>query len=71
LAEGELLGTLTREEADRLTRSGALAGGMRVKVEQALDAAVSGVEVRIGDEGLLTGTPGTLVCGSHLAPRSR
>jgi hypothetical protein len=34
---------------------------MTVKVEQALEAARAGVEVRIGDEGLLSGAPGTVV----------
>ncbi len=73
LVEGELLGSLGRDDARRLAEGGVLEGGMRVKVEQALEAADEGVEVRIGDEGLLTGSPGTEIRGtahsSALSPR--
>ena len=66
LVDGKLLPSLTRKEADRLAASGVIAGGMGVKVFQALSAAEAGVEVRIGDEGLLTGADGTrILAGEH------
>ncbi|MEX1257988.1 MAG: acetylglutamate kinase [Gemmatimonadota bacterium] len=61
LADGELLGSLTEREAEDLAARGIIAGGMKVKVQQALSAAAAGVEVRIGDEGLLSGSPGTWI----------
>ncbi len=68
LANGELVETLDREGADMLIRSGELAGGMLVKVNQALEAAHAGIEVRIGDARLLSGGSGTLIIGSELSP---
>mgnify|MGYP001204230492 CR=1 FL=1 len=70
LADGELVETLNRERADLLIRSGELAGGMLVKVVQALEAAHAGVEVRIGDARLLSGGSGTRIIGSELSPAS-
>ena len=70
LANGELVETLDRQRADVLAKSGDLAGGMLVKVNQALEAAHAGVEVRIGDAGLLTGGSGTRILGSELSPAS-
>ena len=70
LAGGELLETVDRKAADELTSSGALAGGMLVKVNQALEAANAGVEVRIGDAGLLAGGSGTRILGSELSAAS-
>jgi acetylglutamate kinase len=61
LADGERLDAVDPESAAELARRGVLAGGMRVKVEQGLEAARAGVEVIIGDAGLLTGAPGTRV----------
>lgn len=68
LADGELVERLNRPEADALVRSGSLVGGMRVKVNQALEAAEAGLEVRIGDDSLLTGGAGTWIVGPELAP---
>ncbi len=70
LARGRLVETLDRERAEALARSGDLAGGMLVKVNQALDAASRGVEVRIGDAALLSGGSGTRIQGSELSPAS-
>lgn len=70
LANGELVETLDRQSADLLAKSGDLAGGMLVKVSQALEAAHAGVEVRIGDAALLTGGSGTRILGSELSPAS-
>lgn len=61
LVDGKVLPTIGEADAKELAERGVLVGGMRVKVEQALEAARVGVEVRIGDEGLLSGAPGTLV----------
>jgi acetylglutamate kinase len=61
LLEGQVLPTIGESEARDLAAKGILAGGMLLKVQQALEAARGGVEVRIGDEGLLTGAAGTLV----------
>jgi acetylglutamate kinase len=61
LVDGEVLRTIGEAETRDLAGRGILVGGMLVKVEQALEAARVGVEVRIGDEGLLFGAPGTLV----------
>jgi len=68
LADGELVGTLDRTRAEALEKTGQLAGGMLVKVNQALEAAESGVEVRIGDASLLTSNSGTRISGSELLP---
>jgi acetylglutamate kinase len=65
LADGQLLPSLTESEADELAAQGVISGGMNVKVTQALSAAAAGVEVRIGDEGLLSGAPGTWIRGTH------
>jgi len=61
LSGGELVDQLTPETAGQLAREGVISDGMRVKVEQALEAAAAGVDVHIGDEGLLTGRAGTRV----------
>ena len=53
--------TVDPELAEELARNGVLAGGMLVKVRQALEAAASGLEVRIGDDRLLAGGSGTRV----------
>jgi acetylglutamate kinase len=68
LAGGRLVEKLDRARADALVRDGSLSGGMLVKVNQALEAAEAGLEVRIGDESLLTGDSGTWIVGSELAP---
>ena len=47
--------------AEDLAQSDVLTGGMLVKVRQALEAAASGLEVRIGDDRLLAGGSGTRV----------
>jgi acetylglutamate kinase len=65
MVEGRLLDSITPAEAERLANDGVISGGMRVKVEQALEAAAAGVDVRIGDEGLLSGSPGTHVRASE------
>lgn len=64
LAGGEVLVEVDEAAALRLAEGGVLEGGMRVKVEQALELAREGVEVRIGDEGLLSGAPGTRIRAS-------
>lgn len=64
LVNGELLARLDRDGAAELMREGVLQGGMMVKVNQALDAADSGLDVRIGGEALLHGGAGTLVVPS-------
>ncbi len=61
LAEGRILSSLDRGEADRLAAGGVITGGMQVKVYQALAAASAGVEVVIGDERVLTGGEGTRI----------
>lgn len=61
LLDGKVLPTIGEAEATDLASRGILVGGMMVKVRQALEAARAGVEVRIGDEGLLSGAAGTLV----------
>jgi acetylglutamate kinase len=61
LVDGERLPSLNVDEANELARRGVISGGMTVKVTQALSAAEAGVEVRIGDEGLLSGSPGTSI----------
>ena len=70
LASGELLQTLDQEGAAALAQSGDLAGGMLVKVNQAFDAARAGLDVHIGDAGLLTGGSGTRILGSELSSAS-
>lgn len=65
LVDGSQMASLTGVEAERLGANGVISGGMRVKVTQALAAAAAGVEVRIGDEGLLTGAPGTRILASE------
>jgi acetylglutamate kinase len=69
LVGGELLTSLSESEAEDLAERGIISGGMKVKVTQALSAAAAGVEVRIGDEGLLSGSPGTWI-RSATAPSS-
>jgi len=44
---------LTAADAEDMVQSGAVSGGMMVKVRQALVAASAGVEVRIGGGDLL------------------
>ena len=70
LADGRLVNTLDRGGAASLAESGILAGGMLVKVNQALDAAETGMDVRIGDAGLLSGEPGTRILGAERSPAS-
>lgn len=53
LSEGAVLEEMDPAEVRRLVDSGVAVGGMRVKVEMALRAARSGMEVRIGDRSLL------------------
>jgi acetylglutamate kinase len=55
LVDGAPLEQVTAEGAADLLRRGVVQGGMAVKVKQALEAARAGVEVRIGDNALLTG----------------
>jgi len=68
LADGALLPTLNESEAEDLAGRGIISGGMKVKVTQALSAAAAGVEVRIGDEGLLSGSPGTVISSGAPSP---
>jgi acetylglutamate kinase len=68
LADGELVEALDREKAAVLERTGHLVGGMLIKVNQALDAAEVGVEVRIGDASLLTSESGTRISSSEIFP---
>jgi acetylglutamate kinase len=67
LAEGRLVARLDRARAESLARDGTLAGGMLVKVNQALAAADAGLDVRIGDDTLLTSDSGTWIVGSKVA----
>jgi acetylglutamate kinase len=67
LADGQLVDRLDRARADTLARNGTLAGGMLVKVNQALAAADAGLDVRIGDDTLLTSDSGTWIVGSEVA----
>jgi acetylglutamate kinase len=53
LSGGAVLNEMDPGEVRVLVDSGVAAGGMRVKVEMALRAARSGMEVRIGDRSLL------------------
>lgn len=53
-ADHEVLDSLDRDEADRLTEEGELMGGMAVKVEQGLRAHEQGIDVRIGDGAMLS-----------------
>lgn len=55
LLDGELRAELNAETAERGIADGAIAGGMRVKVEQALSAAREGITVMIGDATVLVG----------------
>ena len=55
LVDGVVAETITAGEVETLIASGAVTGGMVVKLRQAWAAAEAGVEVRIGDEGILTG----------------
>lgn len=68
LADGKVVEVLDRGRAAGLERTGHLAGGMLVKVNQALDAAEAGVEVRIGDASLLTRESGTRISSSEPLP---
>lgn len=61
LMDGKPLERITAAAAADLLASGVVKGGMGVKVRQALEAARKGVEVRIGDGSLLTGSTGTRV----------
>jgi acetylglutamate kinase len=71
LADGRLVERLDRTLADALARDGTLTGGMLVKVNQALAAADAGLEVRIGDDSLLTSESGTWIVGSAVAKAER
>lgn len=71
LIDGKVLDDLDADRASDMTASGALVGGMAVKVERALAAAGTGMDVRIGSGGLLSGGPGTRVRGSALAGAGR
>lgn len=51
--DGNPLPVLVPGTAEALLAEGVVQGGMAVKLRQALEAARSGVEVRIGDESLL------------------
>ena len=64
-AGGRVVEIVDPDVAEALARSGVLAGGMLVKVRQALEAAASGLEVRIGDDRLLAGGAGTKVIASQ------
>lgn len=70
LADGELIDEINRERARTLVKAEILAGGMLVKVNQALEAAAAGVDVRIGDDTLLHGEGGTRVVASPLPASS-
>jgi acetylglutamate kinase len=55
-AETETLSTLTAQDAQRLTESGVITGGMAMKVRAALDAAAAGIaEVVVAGKARLTG----------------
>lgn len=54
LSGGRVICEMGPGEVSDLVESGVASGGMRVKVEMALEAARRGVEVRIGDHTLLT-----------------
>jgi len=58
LFEGVVLGEMGPDRAHFLVESGLAGGGMRVKVEMAVRAARSGMDVRIGDHTLFD-HPGT------------
>ena len=60
-AGGRVVATLDPEAAADLEGRGILAGGMLVKVRQAIAAAASGLDVQIGDDRLLTGGTGTRI----------
>jgi len=64
LSEGVVLGEMDPDQVRALVASGVAGGGMRVKVEMAVRAARSGMDVRIGDHTLFDhqGT-GTRVLG--------
>jgi len=53
LSDGVVIARLTAADAEDMVQSGAVSGGMMVKVRQALVAASAGVEVRIGGGDLL------------------
>ncbi len=62
LVNGRVEPQITAVEAESLIRTGAVTGGMVVKLRQALVAANAGVEVRIGgDEILLDANVGTRI----------
>lgn len=68
LVEGAPLQRITADGAADLLERGVVRGGMAVKVNQALEAARSGVEVRIGDGAMLTDAlAGTRVVPSNTA----
>jgi acetylglutamate kinase len=54
LVDGAPLERITADGAADLLKREVVQGGMAVKVKQALEAARAGVEVRIGDNALLT-----------------
>lgn len=67
MSGGSVLRELGPTEVSDLVTSGVASGGMRVKVEMALEAARQGVEVRIGDHTLLAHpTSGTRVVDGAL-----
>lgn len=53
LVDGAVVPLVLATDAEGLIQSGAVTGGMVVKLRQALVAANAGVEVRIGGEGIL------------------
>ncbi len=63
-ADGRVVAVLDPGVAADLEGRGVLAGGMLVKVNQAMEAAASGLEVQIGDDRLLTGGSGTRILAS-------
>ncbi len=68
MRDGTVLRELGAEEARELLDDGTAQGGMAVKLRQALVAAEAGVEVSIGDAGLLRDpTAGTVVHGARTA----
>lgn len=58
LSEGVVLGEMDPDQVRSLVERGVAGGGMRVKVEMAVRAARSGMDVRIGDHTLFD-HPGT------------
>jgi acetylglutamate kinase len=67
LVDGVVVRTLTPQQARDLIERGIATGGMSVKIRQALIAADAGVEVAIGEPGLLDDfASGTRILGAEL-----